>query len=60
MSEKGHASFDSVVDDFEGSAGEKRKYCKDCSQYSRKTKMCNSVKFVPRMGSCLSWISGKR
>ena len=29
------------------------KFCKDCGQYSRKTKMCNDLKYVPRKGLAL-------
>ena len=32
------------------------KFCKDCNQYSRKTKMCNDLKYVPRKGGLPSWI----
>lgn len=35
---------------------ESKNLCKDCAQYSRKTKMCNDIKYVPRKGTCQSFI----
>ena len=32
------------------------KVCLYCGQYDRKTKKCNGIKFVPRKGTCQSWI----
>ena len=39
---------------------EKKKFCQNCGQYSTKTKKCADIKFVPRKGTCVSWIPKKR
>jgi hypothetical protein len=37
-----------------------KKFCQNCGQYSNKTKKCADIKFVPRKGTCVSWIPKKR